>query len=75
MHDIGVVFADKYKPGSPHIDRQLVHFAEAAVDHLPAEVWIAKISNDEVISFAYCILMVLEIDTTNPEPVRFQMFD
>jgi len=75
VHNIGVILANKYKSGPAHIRRQLINFVKPAVDDVFTEVWIAKVSNDEIVGFAYRIFVVLKINSTNPESIRLQAFD
>ena len=72
---ISASFTDKHKSSAAHISRQLINFVKSAINYVPTEIWITKISNDKVVGFAYSIFVVLEIYTTDPEPFRLQAFD
>jgi len=52
--------------------RQLIHFIKRAVDHMPTEIWITKISNKEVVGRARRKFVSFEIHATNPNPFRFR---
>ena len=70
MHDIGVILANKHKSGAAHICGQLIDFIKSAIDDVSTEVWIAKIADDKIISFAHRVFVILQINATNPESIR-----
>src|SRR5262245_56640057 len=52
---------------SPHVGRELIDFAERAVDHVSHEVGITKVADHEVIGFCLAEPRKLEIGTSHPE--------
>ena len=67
VHHVGIVFTGEDVAGSPHVGRKLIDFIEAAVDHMPHEVGIAKIADHEVISFSLTETREFEIGTSDPK--------
>ena len=43
MHHVGVVLTGKDVAGSSHVGSKLINFVKPPIDHLPHEIWIAKI--------------------------------
>jgi hypothetical protein len=59
VHDIGVIFADKYESGPPHVSRQLINLIESTVYDMSAEIGVTKITNNKIISFANGVFVIL----------------
>jgi len=75
VHDIGIVLAHENESGAPHVGRQLINLIKPAVDHMPTEIRITEISDDEIVRLTRCIFVAMEIHATNPKPVRLQALD
>ena len=67
MHHVGIVFTGEDVAGSAHIGCELIDFIEAAVDHVPHEIWITKIADHEVIGFRLAETWKLEISASDPK--------
>jgi hypothetical protein len=72
VHYIGVILAHKYVSGPTHIGRQLINFVKSTINNMSAEVGVAEIANDEIVSFAFRIFVVLQVNTANPKSIRLQ---
>jgi hypothetical protein len=62
----------KDEPGAAHVGGELVDLVEPAIDHLPAEIRVTQVADDEIVGFGFDILMALEVDPAHPEPVRLE---
>ena len=67
VHHIGIVFAGKDVAGSAHVGCELIDFVEAAVDDMSHEIWITKITDDEVISVCLAEPREFKIGAANPK--------
>ena len=67
VHHVGIVFTGEDVAGSAHVGCKLIDFVEAAVDHMPHEVWITKIADHEVIGFCLAETWEFEIGTSDPK--------
>jgi hypothetical protein len=53
---------------STHVGCELIDFVETTIDHASHEVWIAKVADDEVVSFGFAEPRKFKIGTADPEP-------
>ena len=67
MHHVGIVFTGEDVAGSPHVGGKLIDFIEAAVDHMPHEIGITKVTDHEVIGLCLAETWKLEIGASDPK--------